>query len=71
MEVYLSELTEHQLKRLTQYVLEEWNDKVNKDVLAKLTVKIEQISINPESGQKSTEFGGIYKCVVIKQSTFF
>lgn len=34
-------------------------------------MKIEQISSQPESCQKSIEFGGIYKCVVTKQTTFF
>ncbi|WP_442845354.1 hypothetical protein [Leeuwenhoekiella sp. H156] len=33
--------------------------------------RIEQISINPESCPKSNEFGGIYKCVVSKQTSFY
>lgn len=71
MEVFISELAEYKLKRLTEYLLEEWSYKVKKDFLAKLTVKIEQISEYPESCQKSKEFGGFYKCVVTKQTTFF
>lgn len=49
----------------------EWNHKVKTDFLEKLTAKIEQISEYPESCQKSMEFGGMYKCVVTKQTTFF
>ncbi len=71
MEVFLSELAEYKLKELTEYLSENWSYKVKKDFLAKLTAKIKQISLNPESCQKSMEFGGIYKCVVTKQTTFF
>lgn len=71
MEVFISELAEYKLQKLTDYLLEDWSYKVKKDFLGKLTAKIEQISLNPESCQKSTEFGGIYKCVVTKQTTFF
>ena len=71
MEVFISELAEYKLKKLTDYLLEEWSYKVKKDFLAKLTAKIEQISLNPESCQKSMKFGEIYKCVVTKQTTFF
>ncbi|TLF46288.1 type II toxin-antitoxin system RelE/ParE family toxin [Maribacter aurantiacus] len=71
MEVFISELAEYKLKRLTEYLLEEWGYKVKKDFLDKLTAKIEQISEYPESCKKSREFGGIYKCVVTKHTTFF
>ena len=71
MEVFISELAQYKLKRLAEYLLKEWGHKVKKDFLAKLNAKIEQISVHPESCQKSTEFGGIYKCVVTKQTTFF
>ncbi len=52
-------------------MLENWNHKVKMDFLAKLTDTIKQISIQPESCPKSNEFGGMYKCVVTKQTTFF
>lgn len=71
MEVYLSELAESKLKKLTQHLLENWSHKVKMDFLTKLTDKINQISIQPESCPKSNEFGGIYKCVITKQTTFF
>lgn len=71
MEVFISELAEQKLKKLTEYLLEEWGFKVKKDFLTKLTKKIQQIQSQPESCPKSKEFGGIYKCVVTKQMTFF
>lgn len=71
MEVFLSELAEYKLKKLTEYLLEEWSYKIKKEFLVKLTNKIDQISAQPESCPKSMEFGGIYKCVVTKQTTFF
>ncbi len=71
MEVYLSELAEHKLKELTHHLLEDWSYKVKTDFLAKLDGKIDQISSHPESCPKSMEFGGIYKCVVTSQTTFF
>lgn len=71
MEVYLSELAESKLKILAQHLLENWNYKVKMDFLTKLANKVEQISLQPESCPKSNEFGGIYKCVVTKQTTFF
>ena len=71
MEVYLSELAEQKLKELTTYLLKYWGQKVKTDFLAKFDGKINQISAYPESCPKSMEFGGIYKCVVTKQNTFF
>lgn len=49
MEVFLSELAEFKLKKLSEHLLENWNYKVKMDFLAKLTDKIEQISVQPES----------------------
>lgn len=71
MEVFLSELAESKLKKLSTYLLENWNHKVKTDFLTKLTTKIDQISIHPESCLKSIELGGIYRCVVTSQTTFF
>lgn len=71
MEVFISELAEYKLKKLTTYLLKEWNLKVKKDFLSKLDEKIQLIQSQPESCPKSKEFGGIYKCVVTKQTTFF
>ena len=56
MEVYLSELAEARLKKLTDYLLEHWSHKVKKDFLSKLTKKIQQIAMQPESCEKSKEF---------------
>lgn len=71
MEVFLSELAESKLEELSHHLLENWSYKVKMDFLAKLAVRVEQISIQPESCPKSSEFGGIYKCVVTKQTSFF
>lgn len=71
MEVILSPLAENKLEEITDYLLAEWGNKVKQDFLSKLTSKIEQISLQPESCQKSKELGGIYKCVVTKQNTFY
>lgn len=65
------ELAEQKLKKLNDYLLEKWSYEVKKDFLAKLTAKIEHIALFPESCQKSTSFGGIFKCVMTKQTTFF
>lgn len=71
MEVFLSELAESKLKNLTQLLLENWSHKIKMNFLAKLTNKIKQISIQPESCPKSNVFGGMYKFVGTKQTTFF
>ncbi|MFD0796377.1 type II toxin-antitoxin system RelE/ParE family toxin [Maribacter chungangensis] len=68
---FLSESAAYKLKKLTEYLLDEWGYKVKKDFLTKFTSKIEHISVHPVSCQKSIQFGGIYKCVVTKQTTFF
>lgn len=71
MEVFFSDLAELKLKSLTNYLLEEWSYEVKTEFLAKLTAKIDHISIYPESCPKTSNYGGIYKCVVTKQTTFF
>jgi plasmid stabilization system protein ParE len=71
MEVYLSKLAESKLKKLSDYLLEEWSQNVKSEFLAKFTAKITQIESQPESCPKSKELGGIYKCVVTKQTTFY
>ncbi|WNW02127.1 type II toxin-antitoxin system RelE/ParE family toxin [Tenacibaculum sp. HL-MS23] len=71
MKVFLSELAENKLLRLSEYLLEKWNLKTRDKFIEKLTEKIEQISLQPESCPKSAEFKGLYKCVVTKQTTFY
>lgn len=71
MEVFLSDLAEYKLKKLAEFLLEEWSYKVKMEFLEKLTNKINQIADQPESCPKSMELGGIYKCVVTKQTTFY
>jgi plasmid stabilization system protein ParE len=71
MKVFLSELAENKLLKLNDFLLENWNLKVRDDFIKKLTSKIEQISEQPESCPQSSEFKGLYKCVVTKQTTFY
>jgi plasmid stabilization system protein ParE len=71
MKVFLSELAESKLLKLSEYLLEEWNLKTRDKFISKLNDKIEQISKQPDSCPKSSEFKNLYKCVVTKQTTFF
>ena len=71
MKIFLSELAETKLQKLSEYLLENWNLKTRDKFISKLTEKIEQISIQPDSCPKSSEFENLYKCVVTKQTTFF
>ncbi|MDT8411388.1 MAG: type II toxin-antitoxin system RelE/ParE family toxin [Vicingaceae bacterium] len=71
MKVFLSELAEKKLLKLTDFLLENWNLKVRNDFIKKLTSKIKQVSEQPESCPQSTDFKGLFKCVVTKQTTFY
>lgn len=71
MNVFISELAEKRLENLTAYLLEEWGTKVKREFLAKLDKKINQLSLHPESFPKSAELGGIYRCMVSKQTVFY
>jgi len=71
MKVFLSELAETKLLKLSEYLLENWNLKTRDKFISKLTEKIEQISRNPESCPKSSEFKNLYKCVISKHTTFY
>ena len=71
MKVFLSELAELRLLRLSEYLVEKWNIRTRDKFIQKLTDKINQISSQPDSCPKSIEFDGLYKCVVTKQTTFY
>lgn len=71
MKVFLSELAENKLLKLSDYILENWNLKTRDKFIEKLTEKIKQISLQPESCPQSSEFKGLYKCVVTKQTTLY
>ncbi|WP_445955657.1 type II toxin-antitoxin system RelE/ParE family toxin [Yeosuana sp.] len=71
MKVFLSELAESKLLKLSEYLLENWNLKTRDKFIEKLSEKIKQISSQPDSCPKSSEFKGLYKCVVTKQTTFY
>ncbi len=71
MKVFLSELAESKLLKLSEYLLEKWDLKTRDKFIEKLTDKIKQISSQPDSCIKSIEYEGLYKCVVSKQTTFY
>ncbi|BAO76364.1 type II toxin-antitoxin system RelE/ParE family toxin [Winogradskyella sp. PG-2] len=71
MKVFLSELAESKLLKLNDYLLENWNLKTRDRFIEKLSEKMRQISIQPQSCPESLEFKGLYKCVVTKQTTFY
>jgi len=71
MKVFLSELAENKLLKLNDYLLENWSLNVKNDFIKKLTSKIDQISEQPESCPQSSEFKGLFKCVVTKQTTLY
>lgn len=71
MKVFISELAESKILRLSEYLLIEWNLKTRDKFISKLTNKIKQISKQPDSCPKSSEYPGLYKCVVTKQTTFY
>ncbi|WP_194767824.1 type II toxin-antitoxin system RelE/ParE family toxin [Tamlana sp. I1] len=71
MKVFLSELAESKLLKLSEYLIEEWGLKTRDKFISKLNEKIKQISNQPDSCPKSTAFKNLYKCVVTKQTTFF
>lgn len=71
MKVFLSLLAETKFLELNEFLLENWNLKVRDDFFKKLTSKIKQISKRPESCPQSSEFKGLFKCVVTKQTTFY
>ncbi len=66
MKVYLSELAEEKLIILSDYLLAHWNLETKDRFTKKLTNKINQISKQPESCPQSTDFKGLFKCVVTK-----
>lgn len=71
MKVFLSELAESKLLKLSEYLLENWNLKTRDKFISKLNEKIGQISLQPNSCPTSSEFANLYKCVVTKQTTFY
>jgi len=71
MKVFLSELAELKLLKLNKHLLENWSKKVRDNFIDKLSDRIKQISKQPKSCPESSEFIGLYKCVVTKQSTFY
>ena len=61
MKVYLSELAEEKLLKLSDYLLENWSIKIRDKFIEILTKKIKQISKLPESCPQSIDYKGLYK----------
>ncbi len=71
MKVFLSPLAQFKLKKLNEYLLENWNSKVRNEFIERLTAKFKQISRFPQSCVQSEKHKGLYKCVLTKQTTFY
>ena len=71
MKVFLSELAETKLIELLGYIQDEWGVLVKEKFLKTFISKKDQISQQPMSCPESSEFKGLFKCVVSKQTTFF
>ncbi|WP_439131825.1 type II toxin-antitoxin system RelE/ParE family toxin [Polaribacter sp.] len=71
MNIYFSEIAKFRFKKLTNYLLENWSLQVKNEFLKKFDLKISQIKMHPYSCIESSEFKGLYKCVVTKQTTLF
>lgn len=71
MEVFLSKRAESKLLELNMYLLESWGLKTRDKFISKLTNKIKQISSQPNSCPKSSEYKNLYKCVVTKHTILY
>ena len=71
MNIFLSPLAEFKLELLIEYLHSEWGDSSKTKFLKKLKSSINRISNFPESNKKSEELGGIYKCIVSRQTSIF
>ncbi|MFD2826670.1 type II toxin-antitoxin system RelE/ParE family toxin [Leeuwenhoekiella polynyae] len=60
MNVFLSELAEAKLLKLSKYLVENWGLKSSDKFILKLTERIKQIAIHPDSCPKSSEFKNSY-----------
>ncbi|HUH50478.1 MAG TPA: type II toxin-antitoxin system RelE/ParE family toxin [Flavobacterium sp.] len=57
MKVFLSELAESKLLKLSEYLLEEWNLKTRDKFISKLNDKIKQISNQPDKLKLKKDIG--------------
>jgi plasmid stabilization system protein ParE len=68
MKVYLSPVAERKIEILLEYLVSEWSIKSKETFLTKFRKSINKISIQPKSCPSSN---GVYKCVVMKQASFY
>ncbi|MEM9685713.1 MAG: type II toxin-antitoxin system RelE/ParE family toxin [Bacteroidota bacterium] len=71
MKVFLSELAESKLLKLSEYLLENWSLRTHDSFIEKFTERVNQIASQLESCPKSDDFDGLYRCGVTKQTTFY
>jgi plasmid stabilization system protein ParE len=69
--VVLSASAKTKLDALLLYLQQEWSEKVKREFIDKLDVKIRQVAHYPKSCPESSTFKNLYKCVVTKQTTFY
>jgi plasmid stabilization system protein ParE len=71
MKVFLSPLAVKKIQLLLEYLEQNWSTRSKEVFLSKLLKMFDQISRQPESCIKSTEFPNLYKCILTKQTAFF
>ncbi|NDI97675.1 type II toxin-antitoxin system RelE/ParE family toxin [Flavobacterium sp. LaA7.5] len=69
MKVVFSNLAYRKLEQVSEYLEEEWSEKVKKKFIATLKEKIEQISSFPESCIKSDFHDNLRMCIITKQTS--
>ena len=69
--VYLSPVAEVKLNLLLEQIAKKWGNETKTNFLASFTKKVNLIADYPKSCPFNKSFGGIYKCVVSKQTSFF
>jgi plasmid stabilization system protein ParE len=71
MNVYLSKLAESKLIDILETIQIRWGNQAKVKFLKNFVTKKNQIAKQPLSCPQSTQFVGLLKCVVSKQTTFY
>ncbi|PJR03855.1 type II toxin-antitoxin system RelE/ParE family toxin [Avrilella dinanensis] len=70
-EVVLSKTAEKKLRKLFDFLTEQWSENVKNEFIKKLDFSINSIKNQPESFPESKTQKGLRKCVVTKQTTLY
>lgn len=70
-EVFLSPLAEFKLDHLLVKLESEWGSTAKANFIKELESAVLKIGVFPKSSPESELFGGIFKCVVTKQTTLY